>query len=240
MKVKIGPYTTWFGPYQLAEALCFWVRKVPDEYGMLRYPDWVHDFGDWLAHGSVEPDPEIGEVRSFNRKRAKTWLYRLLLWIDSKKKRKIYVRIDRWDSWSADETLAYIILPLLKQLRATKHGSPYVEDEDVPESLRSTSAPPKENEYDVDENHHARWEWVLDEMIHAFETKAGSLQDWEEQFTSGECDWHFKRINQAGDSSLVYGPNHTSVTDWESRKAYANRINNGFRLFGKYYQALWD
>ena len=29
-------------------------------------------------------------------------------------------------------------------------------------------------------------------------------------------------------------------TDWEGYKAYAERIANGFRLFGKYYQNLWD
>ena len=35
MKVKIGPYKNWFGPYQLAELLCFWAKEtVVDEYGM--------------------------------------------------------------------------------------------------------------------------------------------------------------------------------------------------------------
>ena len=28
--------------------------------------------------------------------------------------------------------------------------------------------------------------------------------------------------------------------DFEGRKEYQKRISNGFRLFGKYYQALWD
>ena len=28
--------------------------------------------------------------------------------------------------------------------------------------------------------------------------------------------------------------------DWEGRKKVEERINNGFRLFGKYYQGLWD
>ncbi len=48
MKVVIGPYTTWIGPYQIAEKLCFWAKPVPDEIGMKRKPDWVHDFGTWL------------------------------------------------------------------------------------------------------------------------------------------------------------------------------------------------
>jgi hypothetical protein len=39
---------------------------------------------------------------------------------------------------------------------------------------------------------------------------------------------------------MVQGPKHTAETDWDARKEYGNRIQNGFRLFGKYYQSLWD
>ena len=42
----------------------------------------------------------------------------------SKKERKIDIRIDRYDSWSMDSTLALIIHPLLIQLKETKHGIP--------------------------------------------------------------------------------------------------------------------
>jgi hypothetical protein len=28
--------------------------------------------------------------------------------------------------------------------------------------------------------------------------------------------------------------------DWEGMKAEQARITNGFRLFGKYYEGLWD
>jgi hypothetical protein len=41
-------------------------------------------------------------------------------------------------------------------------------------------------------------------------------------------------------SEMIRGPNDTKVYDWEGRKAYEARIQNGFRLFGKYYQNLWD
>lgn len=39
---------------------------------------------------------------------------------------------------------------------------------------------------------------------------------------------------------MVEGPKHTRVYDWKGRKKYEERIANGFRLFGKYYQSLWD
>lgn len=241
MRVKIGPYKGWFGPYQLAEKILFWIPKEKDEYGLLRTPDRVHKFGEWLAHGSVEPEPEVGDVSSWGDDRPETWIYKLLKWIDKKKKRKIKVHIDRWDTWSMDSTLSHIILPMLKQLKSTIHGAPYVDDEDVPEHLRSTSAPPlteeQKNVHDVDDNHFKRWEYVLDEMIFAFQSKVDD--NWEEQFTTGEYDYRSKKTENDL-YEMIEGPKHTAVTDWDGRKAYAARIQNGFRLFGKYYQGLWD
>lgn len=240
MKVIIGPYKNWFGPYQLAETLCFWVKPEIDEHGFERKPAWVHNFGEWLAHGSIEPEPAIGERRRWLRdERHNTWLYKLLLWIDSKKKRKQLVRIDKWDTWNMDTTLALIVLPMLKQLQASKHGAPYTEDDDVPEELRSTSAPPKENEYDTDENHFKRWDWIMGEMIFAFENL---LEPKHDEFRSGEMDLEWIKDTHNGKTvyRMEHGPNHTVEYDEEGRAAYDKRIDNGFRLFGKYYRALWD
>jgi hypothetical protein len=39
---------------------------------------------------------------------------------------------------------------------------------------------------------------------------------------------------------MVEGPNHTQKVDWDGMKAEQTRITNGFRLFGKYYEGLWD
>lgn len=159
-----------------------------------------------------------------------------------------YVKLDRWDTWNMDGTLSPIILPMLKQLHATKHGSPNVDDADVPEELKSTSAPPKENVYDVDGNHFKRFDWVMDEMIWAFEQLQPD-NDWEQLYTSGVADWKFVPVDVEGNevskgehkfSEMRHGPNHTYEIDWEARNKHQERINNGLRLFGKYYQALWD
>lgn len=235
MKVYIGKYKNWFGPFQLAEMLMFWVPKEKDEYGFPHTAERVHRFGEWLAHGSIEPEPNVGDITKWGD-RPHTWLYKFLLWVDSKKKRKIDVRIDPWDTWSMDDTLAHIITPMLKQLKEKKHGSPYVDDDDVPEKLRSTSAPPVED-HDVDENHHKRWDWVMGEMIFAFESKLDD--DWERKFESGEADLQWKKLDD-GMSQMIHGPNHTRTYDEEGRKKYHDRIKNGFRLFGKYYEGLWD
>ena len=131
---------------------------------------------------------------------------------------KVSVHIDDFDTWSMDHTLAYIIVPMLKQLKETKQGAPYVYPEDVPAVLR-----PNKKELtaytkngDTDPEFFNRWDWVMGEMIFAFESKH---TDWEEQF---------------------YSANNTYGTDWEGRKAYQERITNGFKLFGKYYENLWD
>ena len=241
MKVKIGTYTNWFGPYRLAELLCFWVKDVKDESGMKSKPDWVHNFGEWLTYGEVEPEPEVGEITSWawDSKRKHTLLSRFLSWIHSKQKRTIKVQIDPWDTWSMDHTLAYIVLPMLKQLNKKKHGAPFVDDKDVPAELRSTNAPPKENDWDTDDNHFKRWDWVMGEMIFAFETKAGSLEDWEYQFHTGVRDIQWKKL-EGGHSEMIKGSNDTSKYDLKGAKAYQKRITNGFRLFGKYFESLWD
>jgi hypothetical protein len=237
MRVKIGPYKNWFGPYQLAEAICFWAKKEKDEYGFPRKPEWVSNFGEWLAHGSVEPEPKAGERRKLIPKRRSTWIAKLLYWLNDKRKRTVKVRIDTYDTWSMDETLALITLPMLKQLRKTKHGAPYVDLEDVSEGLRLEISDEQKQQGEVDEKHFERWDWVLDEMIFAFESKMDD--SWKEQFESGEHDLELLKLENSC-SQMVEGPKHTKVYDWEGMKVYEARIQNGFRLFGKYYQNLWD
>lgn len=239
MKVHIKQPPSWFGPYQLAELIVFW---NPDS-------DLAHKLGEWLAYGHIEPDPEPGaEPRPLFRDRKPTLLHRFLAWIDGVRQTTHRVKIDPWDTWSMDHTLAHIVLPMLKDLKQRQQGAPPVDDLDVPENIRSTAAPPlTEEEQDcgaTDEYFHDRWLWVLDEMIFAFETKAGELEDWEAQFFTGEHDLVSVPISWDSEGKptmyeLQDGPNHTMEIDWEGRNQYQERISNGFRLFGKYYEALW-
>lgn len=254
MKIYIGPYKNWFGPYQLAEMLCFWVKKAPDEYGTMVYPEWVHEFGEFLAHGKNRPRDDSFSWRG-DQDPPKTWLYKFLLWVDSKKKRKVKIHIDKYDTWNMDRTLALIVLPMLKQLKETKHGSPQVDMEDVPEAMRTTDTEEWDSQYTFDFYQepdlqkiqcdiHDRWNWVLDEMIWAFEQHQPDV-DWEEQYSTGVADYYSEpcEFDENGKPKLYEmkrGPNHTMVTDWDARQKHQDRINNGFRLFGKYFQALWD
>ncbi len=241
MKVKIGKYTDWIGPYQIAEKLCFWVKDVPDEHGFPRKPDWVHKFGELLAYGRIKPEPEVGDITSlFDEERKMTLLYKFLVWIQRNQKRKEYIHIDHWDTWSMDHTLGLIALPMLKQLSETKQGAPDVDMEDVPEELRRSEEETEQYKNGkTDDNHFKRWDWIMNEMIFAFETNNGDLTEWEDQFQAGNMDIQWKKLED-GMSEMVHGPEHTSEIDWEGRRAFQARITNGFRLFGKYYENLWD
>lgn len=79
--------------------------------------------------------------------------------------RKIEVKIHKHDLYSLDYTLALIILPALKEFRKGVRSSPNIDFEDVPKDLCTTPS----NQYKLDANWHKRWEYVLDEMIFAFE-----------------------------------------------------------------------
>ena len=152
---------------------------------------------------------------------------------------RVDIRIDPWDTWGMDHTLAPIILPMLIQLKATQHGACIVDMKDVPKGLRATKKQIEESNKtgDVDDKHFKRWDWVMGEMIFAFQSKVDD--DWEEQFYSGVHDITWEP-RENGMSEMTRGPTDTFKIDWDGRAAYQKRISNGFSLFGKYFEALWD
>lgn len=172
-------------------------------------------------------------------------------------KQEMIIEIDNYDTWSMDYTLAHIILPMLEQLKETKHGSPMVDLEDVPENLWPKEKPSADNNY-TDSTVHERWEWVMNEMIWAFKHKVDD--DWDSKFFKDEepnyeiRELKFKGI---GPAQLRLFPDELDrmedyeLYEWErdermgkfdaeGYKKYHERISNGFRLFGKYYEGLWD
>ena len=87
----------------------------------------------------------------------------------------------------------------------------------------------------------------MEEMIFAYESKLDDA--WKEAFQSGSFDKISVPIDYQGNeiSKLEAklfrwedGPNHTYKCDYEGMRAVEARIQNGFRLFGRYYQNLWD
>jgi hypothetical protein len=143
--------------------------------------------------------------------------------------RQVEITIDPYDTWGMDHTLALLIVPMLKQLKATKHGAPLVDDEYVPEHLRSTAAAPKENDWDVDDNHFKRWDYVLDEMIWAME-----------QIVEFDSDAKFYDHSEVDEEADIMEQVAKVKCDYAALDAHHKRIANGTKLFGIFFQSLWD
>jgi len=192
MKVKIGPYPN------------RWISNIHTNYMNDKY-----GYVDWPRAKEYTRFEQF--LEKFEDLLQSIYNCTINLFID-RREQKVKVHIDPWDTWSMDYILAPIILPMLKQLQKTKHGAPFVDNADVPKELRATK---KQIEAygmngEVDPKHFARWDWVMDEMIYAFDCKANK-------------DDVFIRFE-----------------DREEMKAEQERISNGFRLFGKYFENLWD
>lgn len=203
MKIYINNYkNNWISPYAVAEKLFFW-RKSPklETYQSKSYKDLDELFSDWEIQ---YPYPKWLE-----------YVCGLFSKIAEFFNRKInYVKIDKWDTWNMDGTLALIILPMLKQLKETKHGAPTIDNEDVPWYLHSKFGNPTEQSYS-DDLMSKRYDYVLDEMI-----------------------WTFEQLQPTYDYSKVY--HKTKPYDSGGHKLHEAHIENGLRLFGKYYRTLWD
>ena len=208
MKVKIGGY-----PNRL---ICnLHSNHMNKKYGYVDWPD-NQDYEDHVLEAIDDGIQSVYNV--FN------WI-----WFD-RRTQKVSVKIHNYDTWSMDHTLAPIILPMLVQLKETKHGAPMVDMKDVPKELRATKA--QQNKYakggDVDPKHFERWDWILDEMIWAIEQK--NRDHWEEDYYGPYSE---------GEGGEPLG-GRFEWTDDEGRKEHQARMTNGFRLFGTYFENLWD
>ena len=72
------------------------------------------------------------------------------------------------------------------------------------------------------------WDQILDEMIWAFEQKC--RDHWEDAYY-GDYVEDQKNGSMVGSFKWI---------DHEGLKTHQERMSNGFRLFGKYYENLWD
>lgn len=97
MKVYISNYRDhWLSPYTIIEKVLFWRKK-----DILLF-SWEEKVVRVLT-------PICSGVK---------WV------LDKIHPRVEYVKLDYWDTWAMDSTLAIIITPMLKQLKATQHGHP--------------------------------------------------------------------------------------------------------------------
>jgi len=128
-----------------------------------------------------------------------------------KSSRVIDIQIDRYDVQNVDNTISLILVPLLKRYKdVATTGTPIVQDEDLPENLRTTEkndntiAPEETFENDDTYFRQKRWNWILDEIIWTFE-----------QYMNDS------RFDVIQSSENYY------------------RVKNGRMLFAKYFDDMW-
>lgn len=160
--------------------------------------------------------------------------------------RKEEIHIHDYDTWNMDHTLALIIHPMLKQLKVTKHGVPYIDYEDMPEHLQyvrraydpraiydmiDQSLQPEWD--DLNEMEFQRqikcWDWIIDEMIWAFE-----------QIIADDHEGQFYDYSSIDKNDTIENAIKNLKVDHDGLEKHHARIYNGLKLFGKYYQSLWD
>jgi len=234
MRAKIGKYPHWFTTQRAEHAYLEWRHKRPA---------WDIDDRD-----HTRLDKTVIKMLDAWQ----TVLHYTVNQIQSRKQQKVRVHVDDWDVWEAKTTFAHIILPVLERLRHEKQGAPFVDDEDVPKTLRPTKKQKADTEKtgNVDDKHFERWDYILDAMIWSFREIAEDKPG-EEQFFTGESDLVFTKTDVHGNDvdenydGVIYhrmdrGPNDTQEIDWDGLQAYEERIDFGLRMFGRYYRALWD
>ena len=211
MKVRIGPYINWWGPYQIAGLL--------EHIGVSK--DRCYSLGGWLAE---------------------TPLNTVCEWVHDKRERKVKVHIDNYDVWSMDSTLAPIILPMLKMLKEKKHGTPIsMPAYEYSSELNGTQVAfdfYAESDDLCSDLGQKQWDEIMDKMIFAFES---FNNDWEEQFWKQKPELDLDKRPE--DEGKIIVPLRWKVEgncDWEGRRMYAERIQEGLDLFGKHFQSLWD
>jgi hypothetical protein len=118
------------------------------------------------------------------------------------------VKLNTHDIYSAELSMAKIIYPALIRLQKEKKGAPKVDFEDVPENLQPNISEimAYERQGETDDKYFKRYDYVIGEMIFAFEYIVN-----EKQFAFDQYD-----------------------------EVEFKRVENGLRLFAKYYFSLWD
>lgn len=210
----------WFGPYHLLdplEKLLMKLGKTEDEaYEVItKIVDFI-------------PNKPFQMVDAFRR--ALPW-------------NKEVVKIHAWDTWSMDHTLAKIVVPMLKQLKETKHGIPCefaeVGGEDY---IRQMSFGFYSEEVgSLFENHaERRWNEVLDKMIWSFEQ---IILD-ETNDVYWEPYWEDMDPSEEVPENSVYNQlkmeHPRKKINNQKYDEYYKKLQEGYELFGKYYRNLWD
>jgi hypothetical protein len=168
------------------------------------------------------------------------WIANMFEWIHSKRKRKIKIHIDAFDVWGMDHTLALIIHPMLVKLKATKNGSPLMEEHNMTSygSCQYCFDFYKDGDDLAWETGFQKWDKIMDKMIFSFNEIA---KDDKPDFfiVAPEMDLT-KHPEDEGKLTIPVRWKVEGVYDKEASDAYHKKIQEGLNLFATYYESLWD
>lgn len=165
--------------------------------------------------------------------------------------RRVNVEIDNYDTYSMDHTISLIILPMLIQLKETKHGVPN-------EIVRDTGGEEYSEQLSFDfyyDTHKEafdiaceRWNEILDKMIWSFQQLA--LEDYDNLYHHGNTEYDWVKCDETHLNSITgkieelyqmvdRNPN-AHWYDHVGHQLHEERIQEGLDLFAKYFRNLWD
>ena len=167
------------------------------------------------------------------------------------KHRKVDVKIENFDTWSLDHTLASIILPALIQLKHTKHGVPSEFTDSIGGDFDRNLVFDfiKEDNSEVFDRLCSKWDEVLDKMIWSF-LQLSIEEDYDSKYHHGKIDFSWIESDHKYTDPIT----GKVETTWEMKDENPGghwydqigqqepdkRIQEGLELFGKYFRNLWD
>lgn len=158
---------------------------------------------------------------------------------DSKTKRKISIKIDKWDSWSADATIGMIVVPIIKQLKKKKQGIPaHFLDKEYTNLVSSKEyweekkgGPLHKREKELFKLAEKRWDAVLNEIIWSFDQLHNC---WEDKY------YHKRKKDETVESKTDNNLAYRFSFDEDGARSHESRIEAGLHLFAKYARNLWE
>lgn len=165
--------------------------------------------------------------------------------------RRIDIKIDHYDTWNMDGTLAMIILPMLIQLKATKHGVP----NDLVNEVGGADYEQQDSFDFYKETHNEsfekaceKWDEILDKMIWSFQQIA--VEDYDDLYHHGKAKYDFVKTDKQYPNPVTGKMEDTFQMvdknpdehwyDSVGHQLHEERIQEGLDLFGKYFRNLWD
>jgi hypothetical protein len=166
--------------------------------------------------------------------------------------RKIDIKIENFDTWSLDHTLASIILPALIQLKHTKHGVPSGFTDRIGGDFDNNLVFDfiKEDDTEIFNQLCDSWDEVLDKMIWSF-LQLSIEDDYDSQYHHGKMEIAWEKLPNELHPDPVTGVNEPLYQmvdknpgehwyDHIGSQEHEKRIQEGLELFGKHFRDLWD